>query len=723
MSKPRGLITITRLFWLALAAVLFGFIVFRQVAQADTLYSQTDQGTQSSATCGGSYEIPGMGGQKAAMLQTLGTGLAGTVTDITVHMKSPVPMGGNPVVGISLLESTSSSYSNLTSVVSGTVQFGDYSEHDFTVTAASSYALNPANYYEISIYAPGSVSPYIYGSTDSNSYANGTNHQGNADCQSGAGLQDMYFVISGTLGNFYAQITNTINGRWLLRSTPASSTDSNFIKRLPEDWAVYVSSTLSASGTPIIADGYRWYDVVDPTDGVEGWMAGANASGTLKYLPFPTSTSQEDLAGSASTTISASTTRADVILEAVDHYYNNSSTDLSLYSSDNGTNNLSMLKERGYLEKVILGIAAQETGGVDLNNEIVSKDYGHGIMQITPYGVFAHEPTSTGDWIYNTENLPTNGSYLVVYPCATQATSTYRKCYTEGGTGSSNAKPYKPYEDDPSITYKYYANTEQSIYANVKDGLRVLQEKYGNSASSTPTNRVCDYTSSTVTVASTTYSCLDREIVLVTAAFNGTSTYLGNVANKLSNIQNYFSNQTSSDITDMINKLDLANASSVYVQLHSPGDLSIQDSEGRIIGIVNGEVRNDFPFASYDRENKSAHIFFAPSDNLTYKVVGTGTGEYGLDVTITDGNQRTAFRTRNVSLVPNEVHTYTIDQDAILKDQNGVTLRVDKQGDGTIDKVEVLSATITVSATPPPIRETWPSSPHQTDVDLPINNQ
>ena len=135
-----------------------------------------------------------------------------------------------------------------------------------------------------------------------------------------------------------------------------------------------------------------------PNGCISGWMPGADVTGTTQYLPY--GADQAGLLATASSTDKSLTdqapSRPQLVFEAIDHYYNNSSTTNSLYSSDDysgttttGTyhhNESSILKDRGILENVILAVAAWESGmsgGGGLNNEIVSKDYGMGAMQIS----------------------------------------------------------------------------------------------------------------------------------------------------------------------------------------------------------------------------------------------------------------------------------------------------------------------------------------------------
>jgi hypothetical protein len=238
--------------------------------------------------------------------------------------------------------------------------------------------------------------------------------------------------------------------------------------------------------------------------------------------------------------------------------------------------------------------------------------------------------------------------------------------------------------------------------------MQVLAAKFGTDAH--PANRVCDNYPSPITfyppevAATTTYSCNDQEMVDVTAAYNGTSTpYLSHIASTLTNISNFFPSVSSGDAstTDAINKLDTANDNSIFAQLHSPGDLRIEDGRGHTLGVLNGVVVNTFPFASYDAQTKSAHIFFPTSDDLAYKVTGTGTGVYGLDIAVRSGSRQITFhRDENVAITPGEVHTYTIDPSSVAEREKGVTLTIEKKGSDTANRAYHFNAMLT-NITPP----------------------
>ncbi len=234
-----------------------------------------------------------------------------------------------------------------------------------------------------------------------------------------------------------------------------------------------------------------------------------------------------------------------------------------------------------------------------------------------------------------------------------------------------------------NLTYKQYTNTLQSIYANIKDAFRVLREKLVNVTGSK-------------TIHNIVYSEADRETLLSTARYNGSCVYLGNVAKRLQNIDAYFPGETTSDIADLKEKMRLMGASStICAQLYSPGDLSIQDGKGNTVGVVNGEEKNDFPMAVHDQREKFVKLYFADEENYIYVVDGTGTGTYGLKITILNKYSKPVeFFAKDVPLSSEETHTYEFNREASLRGDVEVVVGVDKGKDGTVDSSFVVGSVL-----------------------------
>ena len=121
------------------------------------------------------------------------------------------------------------------------------------------------------------------------------------------------------------------------------------------------------------------------------------------------------------------------------------------------------------------------------------------------------------------------------------------------------------------------------------------------------------------------------------------------------------------------------------VTLSSPGELRVYDSQERITGLVNGEVKEEIPRSIYDAENKTV-ILFNLSEVYRYEVVGTEKGTYGLDITSVENGETTTFTATDTPTSDDTIHQYTIDWDALSQGEKGVTLQIDADGDGVFEE-------------------------------------
>jgi len=113
----------------------------------------------------------------------------------------------------------------------------------------------------------------------------------------------------------------------------------------------------------------------------------------------------------------------------------------------------------------------------------------------------------------------------------------------------------------------------------------------------------------------------------------------------------------------------------------SPGELRVYDSQGRVTGLVNGEVKEEIPNSYY--YNHTVAIFY-PSDSYRYEVVGTDEGTYGLEVNFVENGETIIFSATDIPVTTGAVHQYTIDWDVLSQGgEEGVTVQIDFDGDGT----------------------------------------
>ena len=481
-------------------------------------------------------------------------------------------------------------------------------------------------------------------------------------------------------------------------------------KILPNGWAVRVTDTVMADGMPLITtdDGvgnnrYRWYKVQDMTDGTTGWMVAGKVDTAGKFLEVYLPNMQIDLKPKADpSTYQDIDKRKQLITEAVNHYFTNTSSQPSLYSSNDITN-LSALTGWGFIPEVILAIAAQESC-CTLDNEIISRDYGHGIMQ----------PTLQPRWAKPYDN---RGVYsMISIPACALEDNAYQSCYNLNDFVTP--KTYKQQPDDQT-TFKYYVNSLQSIYANIKDGIGILKDKYGSYASAYQTNKV--WTGLPYKGTNYDISLADMRKAVAIKGYNGFGgtaqcyrlntienkgdpNYLDHVGEKLQNINsqnNFPSASLSPEASRFGTLLRVAHANKASVSICSPGVLRVIDADGNITGITSNTLSHEIPNAAYDDDNYKAAEVYAVDNTYKYQVIGTEAGTYSFYIDNTVDAATTTIELHNVPLALGEIYTFQVAWDAIARGEKGLSIKIDRKGDGT--DVDTITVSANVNDTQPPV--------------------
>jgi hypothetical protein len=119
-------------------------------------------------------------------------------------------------------------------------------------------------------------------------------------------------------------------------------------------------------------------------------------------------------------------------------------------------------------------------------------------------------------------------------------------------------------------------------------------------------------------------------------------------------------------------------------KLCSPGELRAYDSEGRVTGLVNGEIRNEIPYSDcYENTITIISLF----DSYRYQVVGTGEGLYSLTIVSATKQENITFATIDIPTSVEAIHQYTLDWTALSMGEEGVTVQVDSNGDGMFEYI------------------------------------
>lgn len=136
--------------------------------------------------------------------------------------------------------------------------------------------------------------------------------------------------------------------------------------------------------------------------------------------------------------------------------------------------------------------------------------------------------------------------------------------------------------------------------------------------------------------------------------------------------------------------------------IHSPGELRVYDSLGRVTGVVDGQIREDIPKSLYV---DGTVVILSASDSYYSAVVGTGDGPYGLAAVWSNSGVSTSFIAYDIPISVCAVHRYTIDLEALERGEKGVTIQVDSDGDGKFEGSFSADAELTADEFAPATRQ------------------
>jgi PGAP1-like protein len=116
----------------------------------------------------------------------------------------------------------------------------------------------------------------------------------------------------------------------------------------------------------------------------------------------------------------------------------------------------------------------------------------------------------------------------------------------------------------------------------------------------------------------------------------------------------------------------------------SPVELQVQDSQGRVTGVVNGQTLIQLPNSYYDDIGESVAVVL-PTDSYQVSVKGKADGSYGLCVNNTTSNSSVCFSATSIPVSVGEVNLYSFDWAALSQGKPGVTVQIDSNGDGVYE--------------------------------------
>ncbi|MFO7996089.1 MAG: CFI-box-CTERM domain-containing protein, partial [Dehalococcoidia bacterium] len=117
----------------------------------------------------------------------------------------------------------------------------------------------------------------------------------------------------------------------------------------------------------------------------------------------------------------------------------------------------------------------------------------------------------------------------------------------------------------------------------------------------------------------------------------------------------------------------------------NPAELRLYDSDGNVAGLVDGEIIEEIENAVFLPEEDSI-AFYGPMDLTRVELVGTNDGDYILSGYWQHEGAEVLFAALDIPTTPGQIHKYTVDWDALAQGDEGVTVQVDSDGDGTFER-------------------------------------
>lgn len=155
-------------------------------------------------------------------------------------------------------------------------------------------------------------------------------------------------------------------------------------------------------------------------------------------------------------------------------------------------------------------------------------------------------------------------------------------------------------------------------------------------------------------------------------------------------------------------------------------ELRVYDSQGRVTGSVNGEVKLEIPRSFYFGDHSietefglmvypAEIILFESNDTYIHEIFGLTDGNYNFQrsrskapevseaqsitlsskIIYTEEGKEVGFKAEKIPISPNVTHQYHFDWDALAEGKEGTTILIDNDNDGVFEKKIIVGTNIT----------------------------
>jgi 3',5'-cyclic AMP phosphodiesterase CpdA len=143
--------------------------------------------------------------------------------------------------------------------------------------------------------------------------------------------------------------------------------------------------------------------------------------------------------------------------------------------------------------------------------------------------------------------------------------------------------------------------------------------------------------------------------------------------------------------------------------LYSAAQLHVYDTVGRHVGrTLSGDIDRNIPRSFYcshyiipieglDTVFPENVTVYDPCDDYFCHVLGTEKGTYRLTIELIEDYNDIAFEANDIPTLPGEIHDYVIDWEALAQGEDGVTIGIDRDGDGDYERTITSDSNLTAA--------------------------
>ena len=291
---------------------------------------------------------------------------------------------------------------------------------------------------------------------------------------------------------------------------------------------------------------------------------------------------------------------------------------------------------------------------------------------------------------------------LSIYPCNNTtdylSNENLRHCYS-----GIVPKAYAPQPNYGNKTFRYYNNSEQSIYANIKDGLLILTNAYARYKDMITAKYGADTTNIFKDAGTgTTVTAGDLKVIVAMKGYNGfggnpkcpgttiakyplTSepSYIKAISDKLKDSAVDYPDATAA--LNFAKKLDLAVVNKTTAALCSPAYLQVWNAGKQMTGFNGSVVKYQLYNVAYDDiVHESAETYF-PTEDYYYRVVGKADGTYRMYVEDVRGGNGVVFSAADIPTSKCAIHEYRFDWSTLRRGSKGAEIMIDDNCDGVFE--------------------------------------